>query len=124
MDADRYSRLKRIFFEASSRDADEREAFVDEACRDDPELRSQVHDLLQTAGPLTPHLAGPDLPAVDSMGAGDRMVRIRLQGPEVVLDRPEESSCALGTEGVLEEKESEQWPGNSRSDPRRPSASS
>ncbi len=81
MDADRYSRLKRIFFEASSREVDEREAFIDEACRDDPELRSQVHDLLQTAGPLTPHLARSDLPSVEAIGAGDRI------GPYNLLEK-------------------------------------
>jgi len=81
MDADRYSRLKRIFFEASSKKVEEREAFIDEACGNDPELRAQVHDLLQTVGPQTPHLATPDRRSLETVGPGDRIGSYTLLEP-------------------------------------------
>ena len=55
MDASRWQTIKRIFEEAQNRDQSEYDAFLDEACARDAELRAEVQSLLQahaSTGPL------------------------------------------------------------------------
>ena len=46
MDAERWQRIQEIFEEALERPAPERDAFLDESCADDPDLRAEVASLL------------------------------------------------------------------------------
>ena len=64
MDPDRWRRVQAIFHDALERDHDDRAAWLDHACRDDPALRADVESLLsshQRAGgflsPLHPESA-------------------------------------------------------------------
>ena len=50
MDGDRLNRLKELLLEAADLPVGEREAFLDEACRDDPELRREAASLLASDG--------------------------------------------------------------------------
>ena len=59
MDAARYQRLKRLLFDASQRPPDARSAFLDEACADDPKLRTEVEALLGGAKVATQELQRP-----------------------------------------------------------------
>ncbi len=55
MKPDRWQRLKGLFAEAQSLDPAERTDFLDRACGDDRELRSELESLLaaeQNAGPF------------------------------------------------------------------------
>ena len=47
MDREQYALVKRIFIRASGLSEEERADFLDEACRDDPELRAEVESLLR-----------------------------------------------------------------------------
>jgi len=47
VNAQQYARIKDIFLEAIQRPADERSAFLDDACLDDSELRREVESLLE-----------------------------------------------------------------------------
>ena len=47
MDPDRWRRVQAIFHDALERDHDDRAAWLDHACRDDPALRAEVQSLLE-----------------------------------------------------------------------------
>ena len=46
MNAERFARLKRLFLVVADLPADERRAYLDEACADDAELRREIERLL------------------------------------------------------------------------------
>ena len=48
MTPERWQQVKRVFHDASALDAGERGVFLDEACADDPELRSEVESLFES----------------------------------------------------------------------------
>jgi tetratricopeptide (TPR) repeat protein len=50
MDKDRWPRIKEIFLEALKRKPEELDAFLEEACRDAPDLRDEVQTLLSSHG--------------------------------------------------------------------------
>ena len=47
MDREEYATVKRIFIRVTGLPEEERAAFLDEACRDHPELRAEVESLLR-----------------------------------------------------------------------------
>lgn len=47
MDREQYALVKRIFIRAAGLSEDERAEFLDEACRENPELRAEVESLLR-----------------------------------------------------------------------------
>ncbi|WP_176521659.1 serine/threonine-protein kinase [Longimonas halophila] len=77
MDGSRWQTIKHVFEEAQNRDPDERDAFLDEACVGDAELRAEVDSLLQ---------------AHASEGPMDRM----LDGMRTALHRPGATGDLLG----------------------------
>jgi hypothetical protein len=74
-DAERYARVKRLFFEASRLPGDERRAFLDSSCGDDDDLRSEVERLLTDDPQSTAHRA-----VRDRGGAGSRLHGSGLRG--------------------------------------------
>ncbi len=77
MDQDRYRRLKRLFTEAGALAGAEREAFLDAECAGDDALRTEVEDLLHTAG-ASPRVAA----AVPGPAAPGRVI-----GPYELVER-------------------------------------
>ena len=62
MDAERWARIKSVFYAAAERAADERVAFIRSECDGDQTLASEVESLLATpdrGDPRNPGLAGP-----------------------------------------------------------------
>jgi len=59
LDAARYRRLKALLFEANRRPENERSAYLDAECADDPQLRAELDSLLRGAGVPTSALQRP-----------------------------------------------------------------
>jgi hypothetical protein len=54
MTPDRWQKVQEVFALATEREAGSREAFLEEACQDDPELRKEVESLLSSFGAVPP----------------------------------------------------------------------
>jgi eukaryotic-like serine/threonine-protein kinase len=68
MSSDRWRRLDEIFQQAVDRPAGEREAFLQEACGDDPALRRAVESLLEADGASDAFLEQPLIPQPPDSG--------------------------------------------------------
>jgi serine/threonine protein kinase/Tol biopolymer transport system component len=90
MTPDRWRRAQEIFLAATERETPLRVAFLDEACRDDPELRREVDSLLNAfaAAPST-FLESPAIDAVPKISptppGGGPLARGRRLGPYEIL---------------------------------------
>src|SRR5262245_7826635 len=92
MTPDRWRRAQEIFLAATEREAPLRPAFLDEACRDEPELRKEVDSLLSSFK-ATPSnfLESPAIEGVPALpptaAAGPRSLgKGALLGPYEILD--------------------------------------
>ena len=76
MKAELWKKIDELFEAAQAQPADQRAAFLDRACPDDPELRAEVESLLRAAGSAgsflerSPLAAAQDQPALK---AGDKL---------------------------------------------------
>jgi hypothetical protein len=79
MTPQRWTRIREVFFTARQSQGRDRFAYLDTACRDDPELRVEIEDLLAADTEAT--LAIPiDLPSADSrLAPGDRIAHYRIE---------------------------------------------
>ncbi len=59
MEPDRWEQIERFYHAALEREADAREAFLDEACADDENLRSEVAGLLASDNPSDSFIQSP-----------------------------------------------------------------
>ena len=102
MKTKRFERLKELFHGALERDLPERHAFLEEACRDDPELRARVERLLETdaiqdgfleAPPLGEPRRPPPPPGPGTVIHGYRLLKVISSGGmgivyEALKERP------------------------------------
>ncbi|GAB5521924.1 MAG: hypothetical protein RhofKO_41750 [Rhodothermales bacterium] len=65
MDNDRWQRLQALYFEAAEKPAEQHEAFLHQACGDDPELFEEVRSLL--AAEATPSLLDASVEALSTL---------------------------------------------------------
>jgi serine/threonine protein kinase/Tol biopolymer transport system component len=91
MTPERWSRVQEVFAAATERDPASRAAFLQEACRDDPELRTEVESLLSSLGAASSgFLESPAIEGVKALspperaGARSLVKGIRL-GPYEIL---------------------------------------
>jgi TolB-like protein/Tfp pilus assembly protein PilF len=102
MTPDRWKRVQEVFAAATEREPGSRAALLDEACRDDPELRTEVESLLSSLGAASSgFLESPAIDAVPALSPTNRkagspsLVRGARLGPYEVLG-------PLGTGGMGE----------------------
>ena len=83
----RWRRVQEVFAAATTQDAESRAAFLDEACRDDPELRAEVESLLSSLGAApSGFLESPAIDALPSLPSrsvrkGSRLGPYEILGP-------------------------------------------
>jgi len=63
MTPERWRRVQEVFAAATERAPDSRAAFLEESCRDDPELRAEVESLLSSLGAASSFLESPAMAA-------------------------------------------------------------
>ena len=101
MTPDRWRRAQEVFVAATEREAGSRAAFLEEACRGDPELRIEVESLLSSfkAAP-SGFLESPAIDAVPALST-DRASRVPSVGKGTRLG-PYEILAPLGSGGMGE----------------------
>ena len=73
-DSKNWQRVKEVFEGALERDGDERQAFLDRECSDDPDLRAEVESLLRSYEVAGSFMEAPAVAhAADSLGAGQKL---------------------------------------------------
>jgi len=73
MTPDRWERVQEVFAAATEREPGSRAAFLEEACRGDPELRKEVESLLSSLGAASSgFLESPAIDAVPALSPTDR----------------------------------------------------
>ncbi len=85
----RWQHVKEVFFRAADLDADARDAFLAQACRDDPELRVEVEALLESDRRTEPWFWRPAVDAVPELltgGSGDSLVGRQIGAHRVVAE--------------------------------------
>ncbi len=80
MDADRFKGIKTIFQEAMELPVEERSGFLDEACKNDPEMRREVEALLESLDESSEFI---ETPAFESMEAFSAEPRVTLPGEQI-----------------------------------------
>ncbi|MGH9317491.1 MAG: hypothetical protein ACRD1P_10335, partial [Thermoanaerobaculia bacterium] len=87
MTPDRWRRVQEVFATATEREPGSRVAYLEEACRDDPELRKEVESLLSSLGAASSgFLESPAIDAVPALSQTHRtespaLARGRRLGP-------------------------------------------
>ncbi len=87
MQAERWRQLKEVFSRASSLDLEARQAYLDEACGDDPSLRAEVDALLhahQAPDAILDRVAADYVPAEALAPTEDRWIGRRIGAYELV----------------------------------------
>ncbi len=78
MDTDRWLRIKEIFRTVLEREPGERQAFLDEACRDDPDLRAEVQTLLDSHEESDDFMELPTGAGLLASAPGERLASTRI----------------------------------------------
>ena len=95
MTPDRWASVERLYHEALARPADERAAFLMEACAADDEVRQEVDSLLAQSGTSEGFLGAPAITMAAQMtgvsesavSAGRRIVTSRVASPSPTCGR-------------------------------------
>jgi TolB-like protein len=112
MNPDRWHQVERLYHQALSQDPANREAFLDEACADDPELRRELASLLAEETEAANFIESPAIDVAARACGGDKELRHELESM-LSADTAEDVFVQAADAEAVEENPDDQDDGSS-----------